>query len=664
MSFPGYEHYKYSGVEWLGNIPDHWSVGRLKLIADVYPSNVDKKEYDDEVAVRLCNYTDVYYNDVITQDMELMRATASPEQVEKFTLRSGDTLLTKDSETADDIAISAYVPHDMPGVVCGYHLSIARPKPNTAGTFIKRVFDAAYIRAQSEVSANGLTRVGLSKYALNNLLIAYPGQHEQSQIALFLDRETTKIDALIEEKRQLIELLKEKRQAVISHAVTKGLNPNVPMTDSGVHWLNEIPAHWSCVPLRYLVRFISGGTPNKATEGYWDGNIPWLSAKDMKVSEINGAEDHITERAVRETGLRIVEPDHILVVVRGMILLHSFPVARNIVPVTINQDLKAIKCGARILPSFLQYLFTGITKLIVSLAGESAHGTKKIEIPVLSSLQIPLPPLEEQRAVSVWLEGTLDGYDSLLDASANTISLLRERRSALISAAVTGKIDVRTHLAKPVTSVTRYESGFAHQLLAAKIIDSCNGASMGRIKLQKLIHLCEYHGQLDEVEGDYTRRSAGPFDGKAMAKCRAGLEEKRWFEEVKAYDRYAYRSLEKCGEHKAYLAQWTPKMARIDAVLRLLGKARTKKCEIVSTLYAAWNDLLIDGLSTDDAAILHEASSAERWHKSKEKIAAQAWRNGLQWMKDNGLIPVGYGKHTKPYPGHDEGTVEAANEPA
>jgi type I restriction enzyme S subunit len=245
VSLPRYRKYKDSGVEWLGEVPEHWQVNRLKLIADVFPSNVDKKEYADEVPVQLCNYTDVYYNDVITADMELMKATASHEQVGKFTLRSGDTILTKDSETADDIAISAYVPNDLPGVVCGYHLSIARPKPGAFGAFIKRVFDAAYIRAQAEVAANGLTRVGLSQYALDNLLVAYPDRDEQSQITIFLDQETAKLDALVAEQRRLIELLKEKRQAVISHAVTKGLDPQAAMKPSGVEWLDTIPQHWA-----------------------------------------------------------------------------------------------------------------------------------------------------------------------------------------------------------------------------------------------------------------------------------------------------------------------------------------------------------------------------------------------------------------------------------
>ncbi|MGH8556414.1 MAG: restriction endonuclease subunit S [Methylococcales bacterium] len=163
-----------------------------------------------------------------------MVATASEDQVTKFSLRASDTIITKDSETADDIAIAAYVPHDLPNVICGYHLSMVRPLKSTCGAFVKRLFDSRYVKSCCAVSSNGLTRVGLGQYALDNLIIPFPPKDEQQTIAAFLDRETAKIDALICEQQRLIELLKEKRQSVISHAVTKGLNPDAPMKDSGI----------------------------------------------------------------------------------------------------------------------------------------------------------------------------------------------------------------------------------------------------------------------------------------------------------------------------------------------------------------------------------------------------------------------------------------------
>ena len=174
MSFPRHAKYKDSGVEWLGQIPSHWKVLRLKHACKVFPSNVDKHSRDDEPPVLLCNYTDVYYNERITADMPFMAVTASAEQITRFTLKGGDTIIIKDSETADDIAIAAYVPADLPGVLCGYHLSMVRPRASICGAYVKRLFDSFYAKARFAVAANGLTRVGLGQYALDNIELPFP----------------------------------------------------------------------------------------------------------------------------------------------------------------------------------------------------------------------------------------------------------------------------------------------------------------------------------------------------------------------------------------------------------------------------------------------------------------------------------------------------------
>ena len=166
MSFRKYEKYKESGVEWLGDIPTGWTTQKLKFVARVQPSNVDKKSKKDEKEVQLCNYTDVYYNEEITADLPFMKATASDVQIKKFTLKSGDTIITKDSEDPNDIAVPAYVPQDLDGVVCGYHLALLRPENGTYGGYLKRVMDSQYARSFFATRANGITRYGLGIYAI------------------------------------------------------------------------------------------------------------------------------------------------------------------------------------------------------------------------------------------------------------------------------------------------------------------------------------------------------------------------------------------------------------------------------------------------------------------------------------------------------------------
>lgn len=443
MSFPAYPSYRDSGLEWLGAVPSHWDVRRLKEIAEAFPSNVDKKAYENDEPIRLCNYTDVYYNDKITSGMSFMEATATQEQIDRFSLRSGDVIITKDSESADDIAIAAFVPDDLPGVVCGYHLSMVRARAANSGAFLKRYFDSPFAKANFAVRANGLTRVGLGQYAVDNVPVPCPPIDEQLVIAAFLDRETARIDALIEEQERLIALLKEKRQAVISHAVTKGLDPTAPMKDSGVEWLREVPAHWEVMPLKYLVNLQSGGTPSKERLDFWDGSIPWVSAKDLKSDNLEDSQDHISEAAIAGSAASLMPAGSVLVLVRGMMLARTFPVCRAIVPMAINQDLKAIEGKAGVSNHFLAWLLRGTAQETLNRLDEAGHGTKALRMDAWLSMLVPFPAEDEQVAIALHLDKRTEQIDALMEETASAKALLQERRSALISAAVTGKIDVR-----------------------------------------------------------------------------------------------------------------------------------------------------------------------------------------------------------------------------
>lgn len=212
---------KDSGVEWLSEIPAHWKVSRLKTIASVHLSNVDKKSVEGQETVRLCNYVDVYYNERITNSLDFMPSTATKEQVRRFCLKAGDVLITKDSESWTDIAIPAVVAEDLPGVLCGYHLALLHPcDAAIEGRFLARACTAVGPRDQFRVAANGITRFGLTGDAIRSSVFGFPSLLEQNAISAFLDRETAKIDALLAKIQEAIDRLKEYRTALISAAVT------------------------------------------------------------------------------------------------------------------------------------------------------------------------------------------------------------------------------------------------------------------------------------------------------------------------------------------------------------------------------------------------------------------------------------------------------------
>jgi type I restriction enzyme S subunit len=445
MSFPRYPNYKDSGVEWLGEVPEHWHVRRLKRICRVFPSNVDKKTVEGEAPVLLCNYTDVYYNDRIVADMDFMPATATDDQIAKFTLRAGDTIITKDSETADDIAVAALVPNDLPGVVCGYHLTMVRPRECVQGAFVKRLFDSAYAKSCFAVRANGLTRVGLSQYELDNVDMPVPTPPEQTAIAAFLDRETAKIDALIAEQQRLIELLQEKRQAVISHAVTKGLNPDAPMKDSGIEWLGDVPEHWQVMRLGHCGRFQNGLSIGGEAFGTGDPFVSYGDVyKNANVPEVPSGLVRSTAEDQSKCGLEVGD----VLFTRTSETVDDIGIAstclRSIPRATFAGFLIRFRPYEGTLdPGYSTYLFRnqGVKE---HFAGTMNIVTRaSLSQGELRSLPICLPPLSEQREIAAMSDSQTEHLRSLIYRTEQTITLLQERRSALISAAVTGQIDVR-----------------------------------------------------------------------------------------------------------------------------------------------------------------------------------------------------------------------------
>lgn len=448
MSMPRYREYKETGISWLRSIPSHWEVDRLKRRCDVFPSNVDKKSVDGELPILLCNYTDVYYSDRIKVGMMFMEATATEDQVKKFALRSGDTIFTKDSESADDIGVASYVPEDMPGVVCGYHLSIARPKDQTYGAFVKCLFDAHYTKACFAVLANGLTRVGLNQYSVDNVELPWPPLDEQVSIASFLDRETAKIDALIAEQEKLLALLAEKRQATISHAVTRGLHPNAPTKDSGISWLGEVPAHWEVRSISSVSTKITNGYVGPTRDLFVDDGIRYLQSLHIKGNRIQFDPPYFVRQEWSEQhGKSILDVGDVLIVQTGDIGQSA----------VVTEEFAGCNCHALIIVAPLREQLDGRWLSWVLNSDYGVHSLLSIQTGALhphlncgnvKGLYVPLPPLEEQAGIVEYIDDVGGRYRALSDDVAMGIGLLRERRSALISAAVTGKIDVRKTVAR------------------------------------------------------------------------------------------------------------------------------------------------------------------------------------------------------------------------
>ena len=440
MSFPRYSAYNDSGIDWMGEVPADWAVAAVAHRYEVVLGKMldEKQITGDHLAPYLRN-VDVQWDRIDTDDLPQMDFAGA--HLDRFRLAVGDLLVCEGGEVGRAAIWQGELSE------CYYQKALHRLRPRSDGAdhsrFMFYLLKMAADRGVFAASGGKSTIAHLTAEGLRRHRFAFPSRQVQVDVARFLDHETAKIDALVEEQKRLIELLKEKRQAVISHAVTKGLTPNAPMKDSGVEWLGEVPAHWDVQPLKYVAAFRSGGTPDKSRLDYWDGDVPWASAKDLKVDELFDTGDHITGKALEAGAASLVPAKSVLVVVRGMILARTFPVVTVGVPMAINQDLKAVTARSNATAEFLPWLLRGAAAESLSRLDEAGHGTKALRMEAWGDMRVAVPPLMEQAHIAEHLRIACAALDIGLDFVGRGIDLLQERRTALISAAVTGKIDVR-----------------------------------------------------------------------------------------------------------------------------------------------------------------------------------------------------------------------------
>jgi type I restriction enzyme, S subunit len=460
MQIGTYEKLKSSGSKWLGDIPTHWGTKKLKFLSVVQPSNVDKKTVDGEEPVILCNYTDVYKNEYIDGRLEFMKASATQAEIKKFKVDIGDVIVTKDSETPDDIAVPACIAEEVEGLVCGYHLTQIKPI-DLHGRFLFRLFQSKGFNAQFVVSANGVTRFGLPQHAIANALTPLPPLEEQQAIARYLDFKTYQIDALIAKKKALLDKLAEKRTALISHAVTKGLDPSVPMKDSGVAWLGEIPAHWRTTRIKFVARVGNGSTPSRDKSVYWvDGYFPWLNSSVVNQEEVTESDQFVTDLALKECHLPIVHPPSVLVGITGQGKTRGMAAKLSVVA-TINQHLAYIKpTTVDVSVDYLLFLFERAYSFLRSESDGGGSTKGAITCEQISNLEIPLPPSAEQAAIEGHLANKLESLRDMNKQVSTVVERIQEYRSALITNAVTGKIDVRDFQI-PSASAVKAQEEFA-----------------------------------------------------------------------------------------------------------------------------------------------------------------------------------------------------------
>ncbi len=422
------------------NPPDGWQEMPLVAVSDIRFSNVDKKSYVSEKPVRLCNYMDVYNKEYVRGNEDFMHATASEGEVARFAVQSGDVIITKDSETPDDIGVPAVVLDAPDDLLCGYHLALIRPRPDQVDpVFLAKQVAHHRISRYYARLANGLTRYGLTNTVVENTPVWLPEPPEQHRVAGILRG----IDEAIAKTEALIAKLKAIKQGLLHDLLTRGLDDNGELRDPEKHpeqfkntLIGLMPKAWRIAKLVEFADVIVGGTPSTSVPSYWGGEVPWMSSGDVHLRRIFDVPGRITEKGLASSNAKLVEPPAVVIALAGQ------GKTRGTVGVTEN-----LFCGNQSI-AFLKprdaglnpyFLFHNLDIRYEELRSRSAGGGRAgLSKGILEALPIPVPESAEQEKIAA----ILNAADNVITKTNVSLAKRSALKKGLMQDLLTGRVRV------------------------------------------------------------------------------------------------------------------------------------------------------------------------------------------------------------------------------
>jgi len=425
-----YPAYKDSGVEWIGEIPGHWDVKQARHVFRIFsgstPKSGEELFWDGDIT---------WFTPEDLGNNQQKNISASRRKITEDGYKSCGTSLAK----ANSVVLSTRAPigHIALSTVqacCNQGCRILEPENSCSGYWYYTLLSA---KPALQCLGQGSTFMELPRPSLASFKLPYPPLEEQQAIASFLDRKTAQIDELITKKEELLKKLDEKRTALITRAVTKGLDPSAPMKESGVEWIGEIPKHWKVKQTRNIFKIYSGSTPRSGEELFWDGDIVWFTPEDLgnnQQKNISESRRKITEEGYKSCGTSLAKSNSVVLSTRAPI--GHF--ALSTVPACCNQGCRILEPENGI-PEYWYYTLLSAKPILQCLG----QGSTFMELPrqSLAGFKLPVPPLDEQQAIAEHIEKKTARIDRQKAQVVEAIERLKEYRSALITDAVTGKIN-------------------------------------------------------------------------------------------------------------------------------------------------------------------------------------------------------------------------------
>lgn len=568
------------------------------------------------------------------ENRELMKFSASPSRARK-PVRPGDIII---STVRTYLKAVAAIDSKAENWIASTGFAVLRPNPDIEARFLYRAVQAnPFVETVAAVST-GVSYPAINPSTLGNIPVPIPSREKQRAIADYLDRETARIDQLIEKKQRLIALLDEREKSIVSSLVMRGLDNAVSYVDHGIEWRGLVPKHWTESRIKAHFRM-------SKRQGFPDLTV--LSVyREFGVIEKDSRDDNINKTPLDLTNYQLVQPGDL--VINKMKSWQGSLGISNYRGITSPDYVVMLPVGEHH-PAYMHYLLRA--RPMPSVFQMISNGIRidqwRMEPDRFLSLPVFLPPMEEQKEIAIKVEETVKKLRDLIEITGTSIELLREHRAALITASVTGQVDVSS---KAVTAQAKPDRAALRVLVGAEIVHRHrNNRKFGRVKFQKEMYLAEAHAGISELEGSYLRKAAGPHDQQLMDDVEGGMATQGYYRADQPDGNgspVTYVPLDNAGQHEGALKSALGSRAdKLSAMIDLLRDFDTNAVEAIATLYAVWNDLLADGETPEDDAIIHHTLT--EWHPEKsEKFTADGLSHWLGWMKRHDFVPTGNGPAT------------------
>lgn len=601
----------------IGKIPEDWQLDRLKENFEFKANNTLSRDALSESGI----IQDVHYGDILVKygsHLDVQKDGVPYISDEGFNASSfisdGDVIIadTAEDETVGKATEVLNVRNNR--LVSGLHTMWLHPvnQEKYALGYLGYAFNASIYHNQLLPLMQGTKVTSVSKSAIKDTYILVPPKSEQTRIATAL----SKVDALISEFGKLIEKKRAIKQGAMQQLLT------------GKKRLKGFSEPWVEKKLGEIAETSSGGTPSRSNGSFYNGTIKWFTTTELKDCLLFDSNEHITENAMKFSSAKVFPKGTLLMAMYGATIGRLGILQDN---AATNQACCAILASKSINTKFLFYYLYKQRDNIVSLG--SGAGQPNISQQIVQCLTVFLPSaFAEQSAIA-----------SVLTSMDNEISALEEKKAkyeqikqGMMQQLLTGRIRLVDTIAK--TSTTTANVHFRRSVLAAEIADRlCEEPTFGHVKMEKILFLTERLCHID-IGSHYHRDAAGPYDNNALRSIDSQLKKQKWFEVRRTEKGNRYVPMQNRGNHKTYFNRYYSDVAStFDKIINTFKTQNTERCEIVATLYSAWEDLQHSNKSFTDADIVNEVLN--NWHESKKRISQDRWLSAIQWMRENGFAP-------------------------